>query len=80
MRIDTRSAAKNATIISVPNEITCGRCISAQRCLPFRFRADRPTATTTSQSGAMQQRIPANQCGRTLHGSTIAVSLTTIYR
>ena len=46
MRIDTRSAAKNAATITVPNEVTCGCGISTQRRLSVRFRTDRPTATS----------------------------------
>jgi hypothetical protein len=61
MRIGTRSAAENAATIAVPNEVTCGRSVSAQRRRPVRFGADRPTVT--SQSGAMQQWSPANERG-----------------
>jgi hypothetical protein len=40
MRIDTRSAAKNAATIAVPNKVTRGIGSAAQTGLPFRFRAD----------------------------------------
>src|SRR6478735_8143496 len=77
MRIDTRSAAENAAVISVPNEITRGRSVATQRRRPVRFGADWPPAT--SQSGAARHRGPANQRGRTLHGSTIAPRQSHLY-
>jgi hypothetical protein len=77
MRIGTRSAAEDTAAIAVPNEVTCGRCISPCRRLSFRFSADRLTATRLS--GATEQGSPANQHGRTLHGSTIAADQSYAY-
>src|SRR5664279_3064482 len=76
MGIDTRSAAKDAATVAVPDE-PAGVCSVTPCGFPLRNGADR--RTPARHLGAVNQLCPPNDRGRTLHrqddGSESAVHI-----
>src|SRR5664279_3728390 len=66
MSIDTRSAAKDAATVAVPDEPADHVCNVTQCSSPLRNRADR--YTPVRHRGMVNQWFPPNDRGRTLHG------------
>ena len=64
MRIDTMFAAEDAATVAVADELTGRVGRDTQRRFALRDRTNRGTA---SQGGAVGQRSPTSDRGRTLH-------------
>jgi len=66
MGIDTRSAAKDAASVAVPDEPTGDVCSVTQFSSPLRNSTD--WYTPVRHRAAVNQWCPPNDRGRTLHG------------